>query len=117
LSDESAASPSVRGGAISGIITLSIFESKKSDFGLDGIFPERIVCYGLPSMESCYCWVGEFHFRRLLKSDLLDESVGEDSYGVAAGIADEIQGIDISAELVQPVSRGNLAVAICGGSV
>jgi len=68
-------------------------------------------------MESCLRWVGEFVLRWPLKSDLFNGSVGEDCYRVAAGIADEIQGIDISADLAQPVSRGNQALSICGGAV
>ena len=52
-------------------------------------------------------WVGEFHFRRALKTDLFDESVGEGCCGALAEISDEIQGIDISCEVVQSASRKN----------
>ena len=46
-------------------------------------------------------WVGESHFRRALKTDLFDESVGEGCCRALAKIADGVEGIDISAEVVQ----------------
>ena len=62
-------------------------------------------------------WVGESHFRRALKTDLFDESVGEGCCGALAGISDEIQGIDISAEVVQSASRRNPAMKMSVGDV
>ena len=62
-------------------------------------------------------WVGESHFRRALKTDLFDESVGKGCCGALAKIADEIQGIDISAEVVQSASRRNPAMKMSVGDV
>jgi SAM-dependent methyltransferase len=62
-------------------------------------------------------WVGEFHFRRALKTDLFDESVGGGCCGALSGIADEIHGIDISAEVVQSNSRKNPAMKMSEGDV
>ncbi len=62
-------------------------------------------------------WVGGSHFRRALKTDLFDESVGEGCCGALAGISDEIQGIDISAEVVQSASRRNPAMKMSVGDV
>jgi len=62
-------------------------------------------------------WVGEFHFRRALKTDLFDESVGEGCCGALAGISDGVEGIDISAEVVQSASRRNPAMKMSTGDV
>ena len=62
-------------------------------------------------------WVGGFHFRRALKTDLFDESVGKGCCGALAKIADGVEGIDISAELVQSASRRNPAMKMSVGDV
>ena len=62
-------------------------------------------------------WVGESHFRRALKTDLFDESVGKGCCGALAKIADGVEGIDISAELVQSASRRNPAMKMSVGDV
>ena len=62
-------------------------------------------------------WVGETRFRRALKTDLFDESVGEGCCGALAKVADAIQGIDISAEVVQSASQRNPAMKMSVGDV
>jgi SAM-dependent methyltransferase len=62
-------------------------------------------------------WVGGSHFRRALKTDLFDESVGEGCCGALAKIADGVEGIDISAEVVQSASRRNPAMKLSVGDV
>lgn len=62
-------------------------------------------------------WVGGFHFRRALKTDLFDESVGKGCCGALAKIADGVEGIDISAEVVQSASRKNSAMKMSVGDV
>lgn len=62
-------------------------------------------------------WVGGSHFRRALKTDLFDESVGEGCCGALAKIADGVEGIDISAEVVQSASRRNPGMKMSVGDV
>lgn len=78
--------------------------------------PWRAYCDGL-HCRLIQRWVGGFHFRRALKTDLFDESVGEGCCGALAKVADEIQGIDISAEVVQSASRRNPAMKMSVGDV
>jgi SAM-dependent methyltransferase len=62
-------------------------------------------------------WVGESHFRRALKTDLFDESVGKGCCGALAKIADGVEGIDISAEVVKSASQRNPGMKMRVGDV
>ena len=50
-------------------------------------------------------WCGGKKFRRALKTDVFDEAVGEGCFPTLAQVAGEVHGIDVSAPLVDLVSK------------